>query len=144
MKVDQRTGEVTLTAHEYQELLYLGNIPASDELEKASQEWYKENYEGGNPQGRAVVIGAFKDGANWQKQQIKSPHNYPSYLDGYNIGLKDGKADLIKYSAPGYIDSDGENTWARSENFCWLKASITKDFNIGQKVKLLIIPSEDK
>jgi hypothetical protein len=65
-------------------------------------------------------------------------------LGAYEQGKHDMKAELIEYAVPGYIDSDGENTWARSENFCWLNASITEDFHIGQKVKLLIIPSEDK
>lgn len=54
------------------------------------------------------------------------------------------KEEIMMYAAPGYMDSDGENMWARSENFCLLEAKITEGFHIGQKIKLLILPDNNK
>lgn len=40
------------------------------EVEKAAKDWYKENYEGENPQGKALMISAYIDGAiAWLKKQ---------------------------------------------------------------------------
>lgn len=40
------------------------------EVEKAAKDWYKENYEGENPQGKALMISAYIDGAiAWLEKQ---------------------------------------------------------------------------
>ena len=40
------------------------------EIKKDAEAWYKEHYEGSNPQGRSIVIGAYVDGAvTWLKKQ---------------------------------------------------------------------------
>jgi hypothetical protein len=40
------------------------------EIKKDAEAWYKEHYEGSNPQGRSIVIGAYIDGAlAWLEKQ---------------------------------------------------------------------------
>lgn len=46
------------------------------EIKKDAEAWYKEHYEGSNPQGRSIVIGAYIDGAlAWLEKQGEHDKN---------------------------------------------------------------------
>ena len=52
------------------------------EIKKDAEAWYKEHYEGSNPQGRSIVIGAYIDGAlAWLEKQGKLIEEYEDKLD---------------------------------------------------------------
>lgn len=80
MRIDPRTKEVTLTEIEYYELLHKNTEPASEDLEKASEEyaytnWESDDYHEGASEGKPFdAIGhtqkCFIDGAQWQKEQM--------------------------------------------------------------------------
>ena len=65
------------------------------EIEKDAKEWYKENYEGENPQGRSVVIGAYIDGAlAWLEKQKDLPIVYDK--ETYRDALQKSRSCFVE------------------------------------------------
>lgn len=88
----------------FPELKESGDERIKKEIKKDAEAWYKEHYEGSNPQGRSIVIGAYIDGAlAWLEKQGESDETkakiflinkgypidangiFPTYEEMYNI-----------------------------------------------------------
>ena len=116
MKIDQRTKEVTLTEAEYYKLV---NSPVSDDLDEAAKE---ESDKWGGPLGfpyKPWLYSCFRKGANWQKEKM----------------MKDAvDAEIINWESMFTSIKVMEPEKA--------EAMIKEKFDIGDKVKLIIIKEE--
>ena len=101
------------------------------EIKKDAEAWYKEHYEGSNPQGRSIVIGAYIDGAlAWlEKQGEKKPAKWSE---------RDERAiHCLEYTVKHFYEGEDTFKW-----WCdWFKS--LKD-RVQQQPKQVWKPSDEQ
>jgi hypothetical protein len=78
--------------------------------------------------------------AKWGAEHIKCPWECPSFQEGYKLGLKEAKEQLLKGAIEGTIGS----TVSGSEQYVSAYIGYGEYGKDGDKVNLLILPFENK
>lgn len=79
------------------------------EVEKAAKDWYKENYEGENPQGKALMISAYIDGAiAWLEKQgeLMEKPTKEQLIDKTCEWIKEHNGDYISIVPYDHLTND--------------------------------------